>query len=122
MAAVALMGDFPRDDARPIPLECVLCPQKPKFSDVYHLLTHISSKSHLHHKFNIEFQAKTDIASKDRLRRYEQWYGENGIEKLLAERLAAKDQKKTVRRGRPGLAGVSLHSRCASGFHAQLLT
>lgn len=107
MAGFGSVGDLVRDESGSIPLECILCPKRPKFSDVSHLLTHISSKSHLHNKFNIEFQAKSEAGPRDKLRKYERWYSENGIETLLADRLAAKDQKKTVRRGRPAGSGVS---------------
>ena len=103
MAATAAIRTRGRDDPRPIPLECILCPKKPEFSDVSHLLTHVSSKAHLHHKFNTEFQAKGDIAIRDNLRQYEEWYVENGIELLLQERLSAKEQKKTGKRGRQAI-------------------
>ncbi len=107
MAALPPTGDPNQEDSRSIPLECVLCPKKPKFSDVSHLLTHVSSKSHLHHKFNSEFKAKSEPGMRERLRRYELWYSENGIESLLSDRLAAKDQKKGGRRGRTAAANVS---------------
>src|SRR3569833_2756655 len=108
MAVVPTMADSNRCDARPIPLECMLCPKRPKFSDVSHLLTHVSSKSHLHNKFNAEFAAKTEPGTKEALRQYDMWYKQYGIEALLAERLAAKDQKRGGgRRGRQPAASVS---------------
>jgi len=100
MATAAEFNAHSRVGTKSIPLECVLCPTKPKFSDTSHLLTHVSSKAHLHHKFNTEFQAKAEPAIRETLRRYEKWYIDNDIESLLQERLAAKDQKKTSRRGR----------------------
>ncbi len=122
MANVSSMADLGQEEARLIPLECVLCPKKPKFSDVSHLLTHISSKSHLHHKFNSEFQAKSDPSIRDKLRKYEQWYIENGVESLLHERLKAKDQKKGIRRGRQAASNVSLAHGGQAVAHVLSLT
>ena len=77
--------------AEPImPLECALCPKKPRFSDTSHLLTHISSKAHLHQKFSIEFKAKSDVVAKEKLEVYEGWYNTNEIERLLSERIMSK--------------------------------
>ncbi|EFW99763.1 hypothetical protein CMQ_81 [Grosmannia clavigera kw1407] len=128
MAAVAPMEVCKGEDIRPIPLECVLCPKRPSFSDVSHLLTHVSSKSHLHQKFNMEFKAKTEIGARERLRRYEEWYSINGIETLLSDRLAAKNHK-TARRGRSSTSSaksrqststvdsIKMDFDAASGFH-----
>lgn len=102
------MEIFKEEDIQPVQLECVLCPKRPSFSDVSHLLTHVSSKSHLHQKFNIEFKAKSEIGARERLQRYEEWYAIHGIETLLSERLATKNQKTTGRRGRSSTSSVSL--------------
>lgn len=98
----------PVDTELPITLECSLCPKKPKFSDSSHLLTHISSKAHLHQKFSTELKAKSDAAASDRLEKYEKWYSVNGIELLLAERLSTKSRGKAApRRSRAAATPVS---------------
>jgi len=107
MAAIAPMETAPKDGDRVIPLECFLCPRKPKFSDISHLLTHVSSKSHLHQQFNMGLRAKTDPVANDKLRRFQQWYQAYGIENLLEERMQAKTQKKASRRSRGHTTTVS---------------
>ncbi|KAH8884435.1 hypothetical protein GQ53DRAFT_879862 [Thozetella sp. PMI_491] len=98
--------------AEPIPLKCILCPRKPGFSDVSHLLTHIASKTHLSHRFKTEVQADSDATARETLGRYEEWYERYGIRTLLASRMAAKDQKKpTGKRGRPAGAANLTRSR-----------
>jgi hypothetical protein len=97
MASTRLGGRV-ADENKNIPLECLLCVKNPKFSDISHLLTHISSKSHLAQQFSVGLRAKNEPPIKERLRRYEKWYEENGIEDLLQERMAAKVHKKTGRR------------------------
>lgn len=76
-----------------IPLLCVACPKKQKFSDISHLLTHINSKGHLHSHQLLKIRALSDASASNALKQYDQWYGDHGIEKLLAERLAQRDQK-----------------------------
>ncbi|SPQ18603.1 6a9b66bd-97af-46a6-a21f-99603936441c [Thermothielavioides terrestris] len=100
MAAVAPMDLIVKSNPAVIPLRCTLCPKKPGFSDLSHLLTHISSKSHLAHRFKAELRARDDHAALDEVRQYDQWCERYGINALLAERMAAKEQKKTGRRGR----------------------
>jgi hypothetical protein len=96
------------DDELAVSLECSLCPKKPKFSDASHLLTHISSKAHLHQKFNTELKAKSDTAASDRLGKFEKWYADNNIERLLAERLSTKNKGKAApRRSRAAATPVS---------------
>ncbi|CAK7205954.1 hypothetical protein SEUCBS139899_008734 [Sporothrix eucalyptigena] len=93
MAAVAPMdppADLVADSEPTVQLECNLCPKKPVFSDSSHLLTHISSKGHLHQRFSTEFKAKSDDAAKEKLEKYEQWYKANDIERLLSERMSSK--------------------------------
>lgn len=76
-----------------IELQCIICPKRPRFSDVSHLLTHIASKSHLSAKFKIELQSKSDQDAKDTLDLFELWYSTYDIGTLLQERMAMKDTK-----------------------------
>ncbi|KAK0731805.1 hypothetical protein B0H67DRAFT_87764 [Lasiosphaeris hirsuta] len=107
MAAIAPMDLVMKSDPASIPLKCTLCPKKPNFSDVSHLLTHISSKSHLSHRFRTELKSHTERDARDAIRHYDDWYNGYGIRALLAERMAAKEQKKTNKRGRPSQAAGS---------------
>jgi hypothetical protein len=107
MAAVAPMDLVVRTDPASIPLRCTLCPKKPNFSDLSHLLTHVSSKSHLAHRFKAELRARDDRAALEEVRQYDTWCERYGINALLAERIAAKEQKKTGRRGRQSSTAVS---------------
>lgn len=67
----------------------------------------MASKSHLSHKFKIELRAKSDGEALEEFNQYQTWYHKYGIDTLLAERVLAKDKKKTGRRGRPINAVVS---------------
>ena len=96
-----------KTDPASIPLKCTLCPKRPNFSDVSHLLTHISSKSHLSHRFKAELRSHTEREAQEAIRQYEDWYERYGIRGLLAERMAAKDQKKTTKRGRSSKADAA---------------
>ncbi|KAK0655703.1 hypothetical protein B0T16DRAFT_315685 [Cercophora newfieldiana] len=101
MAAIAPMDLVMKSDPATIPLRCTLCPKRPNFSDVSHLLTHISSKSHLSHRFKAELMSHSEREAQEAIRLYDDWYERHGIRGLLAERMAAKEQKKTGKRGRP---------------------
>ncbi|KAK4192775.1 hypothetical protein QBC35DRAFT_447147 [Podospora australis] len=103
MAAVAPMDFVVKNEPTTnIPLKCFICPRKPNFSDVSHLLTHISSKSHLSHEFKVGLRARTDQAAQQVVARYNAWVEQYDIHALLADRLSAKEQKNTgTRRGRP---------------------
>jgi hypothetical protein len=76
-----------------IPLKCDICPRKPRFSDVSHLLTHISSKTHLSNIFKARVRLDIDTESRRLVEDYDQWYAEWSIQDLLAERLSQKDTK-----------------------------
>jgi hypothetical protein len=89
-----------------IPLHCTLCPKNPQFSDISHLLTHISSKGHLSHRFKLQIRSQGEPEARRQLDTFETWYAENNLEDLLSERLAAKEQKKTVKRVRTGTKAV----------------
>lgn len=91
--------------AATIPLICHLCPARPTFSDVSHLLTHVSSKSHLAAEFKLKHSKKAD--DQDALVQYAQWEEENGVNDLVANRIAAKEQKKAPKRQRAVASEVS---------------
>ncbi|KAI9843185.1 MAG: hypothetical protein M1837_006547 [Sclerophora amabilis] len=78
----------------PIPLHCTLCPKKPSFSDISHLLTHIASKGHLAHEFKLSIRTSTDHAAKQQLDAYQQWYDRHGLERLLTNRMVIKEARK----------------------------
>lgn len=77
-----------------IPLICMLCEKSPTFSDLSHLLTHVSSKSHLSRKFQLQLKGPTDPVVKLRLDQYDVWESMHGIQLLLTARQEAKEQKK----------------------------
>lgn len=79
------------------PLLCSLCPRTPRFSDMSHLLTHISSKSHLSHRFKLQIRSQSELEAKRQLDDFNDWYDNNGLEALLSERLAAKEVKKEAK-------------------------
>lgn len=108
MASFANVGTATKQ----IPLVCSVCPDSPRFSDVSHLLTHIASKGHLHHETQTKLKAHQDIASAVALQQYEQWYKENGIERLLVERMRAKQVKEAAkgRRSRASTTNTSAHT------------
>jgi hypothetical protein len=77
-----------------IDLQCTLCNKNPKFSDVSHLLTHMSSKSHLAARFKLEIQAQSSPDARFKLDVFNNWYRASNIDALLADRLFAKENKK----------------------------
>ncbi|KAF4552400.1 Hypothetical protein D9617_10g073810 [Elsinoe fawcettii] len=80
-----------------IPLKCNICPKKPNFSDVSHLLTHIASKAHLSTYYKIKVRSAQESASRALIDEYDVWYTTNGIEDLMSERLNLKEQKRKQR-------------------------
>lgn len=91
---------MPKQATTLIPLLCDLCPKNPRFSDVSHLLTHISSKSHLSNRFKLQIRSQGEPEARRLLADFDNWYNSNGLEDLLSERLSAKEQKKSVKRTR----------------------
>lgn len=73
MAAIAPAPSNPMKGTNtpPATLQCIICPKKAPFSDASHLLTHISSKTHLHQKFSIEFRSKSDPEAKAQLDQFD---------------------------------------------------
>ena len=81
-------------------LKCTICPKKPGFSDVSHLLTHVGSKGHLSHLHKLQVRSHQEIAAGVELAAYDRWYQEHGLGRLLSDRMLQKQAKKTTRRGR----------------------
>ena len=90
----------PKPENPNIPLHCLLCPKKPKFSDVSHLLTHVSSKSHLSNRFKAEIRSHKDPELRDALEQFESWWRRYNIRELLCDRMDAKDNKAAPKRSR----------------------
>ncbi|KAF2266385.1 hypothetical protein CC78DRAFT_156138 [Lojkania enalia] len=86
--------------ANGIPLHCNICPKKPNFSDVSHLLTHIASKGHLSNYYKVKVRSGTEDASRRLIETYDRWYAEWNVEELMSERMSQKDKRRT--RARPG--------------------
>lgn len=78
-----------------IPLHCNICPKKPDFSDVSHLLTHIASKGHLSHYYKMKVKASSDEASKRIVDDYDEWYEIWNVQDLMMERMSQKEKKKS---------------------------
>lgn len=100
-----------------IPLLCHICPKKPTFSDVSHLLTHISSKSHLAARFKL--QLSDDASHQQALLHFDEWAEHYGINKLLKNRQDAKELKKqnNLKRQRRGNEVSHVPNGCSYSFH-----
>ena len=97
-----------------IPLHCNICPRKPNFSDVSHLLTHISSKGHLSNYYKVKVRSSSDGDARETIDAYDQWYADWGVEQLMSERMNQKDRRRS--RVRP--AGMTLAFTVSfTGFH-----
>ncbi|EER25943.1 hypothetical protein CPC735_043870 [Coccidioides posadasii C735 delta SOWgp] len=75
-------------------LKCNICPRKPNFSDVSHLLTHVSSKGHLSHYFKLQVRSHQEPGAGELLAEYDQWYSDHNLAGLLSERMLAKEARK----------------------------
>ncbi len=78
-----------------VPLYCNICPKRPDFSDISHLLTHVGSKGHLSHYFKAQVRSRQEPRVRQQLDTYDQWYAQNQIEKLLSQRMVLKETKET---------------------------
>ncbi|KAF2842967.1 hypothetical protein M501DRAFT_926553 [Patellaria atrata CBS 101060] len=87
-----------------IPLHCNICPKKPRFSDVSHLLTHIASKGHLSHYYKVKVRSSSEDSSKRLIESYDQWYADWNVEELMSERMNIKDKKRTRTTKSSGMA------------------
>ena len=78
-----------------VPLLCNICPKHPDFSDISHLLTHVSSKGHLSHYFKAQVRSRQEPQILQQLEVYDRWYEKYHIEKLLSRRMILKESKNT---------------------------
>ncbi|KAL7629544.1 hypothetical protein AAE478_001065 [Parahypoxylon ruwenzoriense] len=76
-----------------VPLVCHICPKNSKFSDISHLLTHISSKGHLAQYFELSIARDTDEDAAFALQTFDTWFENNGISQMLRMRKAARAEK-----------------------------
>lgn len=76
-----------------VPLFCNICPKRPEFSDISHLLTHVGSKGHLSHYFKAQVRSRQEPAVRLQLDIYDRWYAQHQIEKLLSQRMVLKESK-----------------------------
>ncbi|PVH97779.1 hypothetical protein DM02DRAFT_66788 [Periconia macrospinosa] len=78
-----------------IPLLCTICPKKPNFSDVSHLLTHIASKGHLSNYYKLKVRSSSEEASRHLIEAYDRWYSEWSVEELMSDRMVQKDKRRS---------------------------
>ncbi|MCJ1288875.1 hypothetical protein MMC34_000406 [Xylographa carneopallida] len=88
-------------------LHCTICPKRPDFSDLSHLLTHVGSKGHLSHYFKAQVRSRQEQAVREQLLTYDQWYQRNQIERLLSQRMVLKESKGAQNRNRASGNGQS---------------
>lgn len=79
-------------------LQCIICPGQPRFSDVSHLLTHVSSKAHLAHYFKLQVRSHQENEALELLLEYDSWFGTNDLAQLLSERIGSKDDRMKKKR------------------------
>ncbi|KAI1333186.1 hypothetical protein F5Y16DRAFT_393586 [Xylariaceae sp. FL0255] len=89
-------------DQAAIPLVCHVCPKHGNFSDLSHLLTHISSKGHLHNQFQLTLTRSVDEEAEIALTDFDAWFSHYNIAELLRARKSAKDYKDNQQRRSQG--------------------
>lgn len=89
-----------------IPLLCNICPKRPEFSDISHLLTHVGSKGHLSHYFKVQVRSRQEPAVRQQLDTYDRWYAKYQIEKLLSQRMVLKESKEIKASSRANKRGA----------------
>ncbi|KAI1431562.1 hypothetical protein GGR50DRAFT_697860 [Xylaria sp. CBS 124048] len=91
-------GQYTATNTNAIPLICLICPKNSQFSDLSHLLTHISSKGHLHNVFQYHLVRDVDNKARSKLAEFESWYELNNISALLRARKSAREQRDSQQR------------------------
>jgi len=82
-----------------VPLVCNICPLRPTFSDLSHLLTHISSKAHLSTYYKLKIRSSSDENARQTVEHYDIWYAENDIESSMSDRMKNKEERKKIKTG-----------------------
>lgn len=77
--------------------QCNICPKQPTFSDISHLLTHVSSRAHLSHYFKLQVRSHQDAEAEEQLEKFDRWYKANNLAKLLSDRMSKETCKKKAR-------------------------
>jgi hypothetical protein len=77
---------------RHVPLVCSICQLKPNFSDLSHLLTHISSKAHLSTYYKLKIRSSSDENARQSVEHYD-------IESSMSDRMKHKDERKKIKTG-----------------------
>lgn len=79
-------------------LDCGICPRKPTFTDISHLLTHIGSKAHLAVLHKLHIKSHQELAAGIQLTAYNQWFEHHGLAQLLSDRMQQKERKQAAKR------------------------
>ncbi|KAI8964829.1 hypothetical protein F5Y11DRAFT_345028 [Daldinia sp. FL1419] len=82
-----------RVDQGGIPLVCYACEKIPTFSDLSHLITHVSSKAHLLELYNLRIKSHGNDEYSARARRFHTWNETYNIDGLVRQRMEARDEK-----------------------------
>lgn len=80
-----------KDDVK-IPLRCNLCPSGLTFSDTSHLLTHMNSKSHIFHHWNLELFKEVNPRIKAALQDFQVFWEEYGLASRIRSRMIKRNQ------------------------------
>lgn len=102
-------------------LLCNICPKRPRFSDVSHLLTHVASKAHLSHYFKLQVRSHQEQQAETLLDDYNQWYKANNLAKLLSDRMSSKDSRRRKSQGKCTVPDSVGHTERDDGYKAKPL-
>jgi hypothetical protein len=82
-----------------VPLVCYTCENNPVYSDLSHLLTHVSSKGHLQTQFKLQVQDSEN--SRQLLSTYDKWFTKYNIGSMLSDRMNQKESNLAKKVKRP---------------------
>ncbi|KAL4920341.1 hypothetical protein BDW62DRAFT_199062 [Aspergillus aurantiobrunneus] len=103
-------------------LLCNICPKRPNFSDVSHLLTHVASKAHLSHYFKLQVRSHQEPQAEALLDDYNQWYKVNDLAKLLSDRMSSKDSRRRKSQGKYVMPDKGGHTERDDGYKVTPMT
>lgn len=75
-----------------IPLRCDLCPNSLTFSDTSHLLTHMNSKSHIFHHWNLELFKEVNPRIRTALQNFQEFWEEHDLAGRIRARMIKRNQ------------------------------